>query len=147
MKLLVLSDALKGLSHEIFDSRFSFILESHLGHWWTRDIIFAYGCEFAEKFANISDSALCCIARSQKENFLALISQLHGTESQIKLLKNSTLCSIPWSRDSALCYIVWSFFFAQPWVKKHQYICVMSYFQKFHLNFSKFRGISLHFVL
>jgi hypothetical protein len=28
-------------------------------------IIFAYGCEFAQKFANIGNFALCCIARSR----------------------------------------------------------------------------------
>jgi hypothetical protein len=34
---------------------FFFINQSHFGHWLMGQIIFAYGYEFAEKFANISD--------------------------------------------------------------------------------------------
>jgi hypothetical protein len=71
-------------------------------------ILFAYGCEFTEKFSNISDSALCCIAQSRdsaicctaqsrlramqhsvrrQENFwLEFHTEFHSAESQINFL-------------------------------------------------------------
>jgi hypothetical protein len=47
---------------------------------------FCIWLKFTQKFRNISDSALCIIARSRKENFwLECHTELHSAESQIKL--------------------------------------------------------------
>jgi hypothetical protein len=80
--IIINNNKLKGtFSWDFRPSVFS-INQSLFGHWLMGKIIFADGCEFTERFANISDS-------------VAVRAVMHGAESQL-----FALCCIAQSRDS-----------------------------------------------
>jgi hypothetical protein len=61
------------VSRDFRPSFFSLVVKSFLA---------AYGCEFAEKFANMSNYALCRIARSRQDNFwLGFHTEWHSADS------------------------------------------------------------------
>jgi hypothetical protein len=91
---------LKGQSHKIFDPGF-FHESIPLRSLINRLKYFAYGCKFADKFAN-----MCWLSAMPHSRNSALRSTARS--------RDSLLCGIMWSHDSLLCGIALSWIPAVP---------------------------------